>query len=55
MSSGTTPLFSWSLTCSSWSFSGFMRNIPSAFRPPWAYSLSCMSNNIVGTELPLPS
>uniref|UniRef100_A0A0A9CYZ4 Uncharacterized protein n=1 Tax=Arundo donax TaxID=35708 RepID=A0A0A9CYZ4_ARUDO len=55
MSSGTIPLFSWSLTRSSWSFSGFMRNIPSAVSPPWAYNLSCMSSNIVGTELPLRS
>lgn len=29
---GTTPLFSWSRTYSSWLFSAFMRNIPSAFK-----------------------
>lgn len=31
---GTTPLFSWSLTYSSWLFSAFIRNIPSAFDNP---------------------
>lgn len=25
------------------------------FSPSWAYSLSCMRSNIVGTEFPLPS
>lgn len=32
MSSGTIPLFNWSLTCSSWLFSGFIRNIPSRWK-----------------------
>lgn len=31
MFSGTIPLLSWSLTCSSWLFSGFILKIPSAY------------------------
>lgn len=30
--SGTIPLFSWSLTYSSWLFSAFIRNMPSAYK-----------------------
>ena len=44
MSSGTTPLFSWSLTCSSWSFSGLIRKIPSACK--WNFSNSMWANQV---------
>nr|GMD23617.1 Os12g0155250 [Ipomoea batatas] len=55
MSTGTMPLFNWSLTCSSWLFSGFILKMPSAFRPSCVYKRSCINKRMVGTLLPLVS